>query len=212
MSVEAKLDKRSQRTRERLRQALVTLTLQGDYESMTIRELTQEAGVGYNTFFRHYTDKDDLRTDVLTELVVKMAPLFLPPGEMDAPLLNPTRLFEFVAEQADLTRVLLISGTEQFEKRVRQMILQGELLEFHRLFYAGGEHTAEQKLRLELSVTHLVSSMLTLVRWWLEQDMNLSPREMGRLTMNLIGEPLRIFIVELLGLEDPYEEESKPSL
>src|SRR5689334_4808121 len=56
----ARSDRRIVRTRNLLAQALVALTLEKNYDAVTIREITDRAEIGYATFFRHYPDKDAL--------------------------------------------------------------------------------------------------------------------------------------------------------
>ena len=62
-----KTDPRVRRTRRILREALVSLILEKDYASITIREITDRADVAYITFFRHYQGIDDLLMEVLDD-------------------------------------------------------------------------------------------------------------------------------------------------
>ena len=43
-----------------LRNALSQLLLQQNFESITIRELTEKAGINRGTFYLHYVDKYDM--------------------------------------------------------------------------------------------------------------------------------------------------------
>src|SRR5690606_29002804 len=74
----ARTDARVIRTRRRLRVALVALTLERGYEAVSIRELTDVAGVGYATFFRHSRDKAELLLDLLNELLAELMTLLEP--------------------------------------------------------------------------------------------------------------------------------------
>ena len=58
-------DRRVVRTRVSLKQALVKLSLDQGFDEVTIQEITEEANVGYRTFFRHYQDKETILNDVL---------------------------------------------------------------------------------------------------------------------------------------------------
>ncbi len=53
-------DRRVRRTQEALRQALVSLILEKDFESISVSEITERADVGRSTFYAHYADKEDL--------------------------------------------------------------------------------------------------------------------------------------------------------
>jgi hypothetical protein len=54
----------------------------------------------------------------------------------------------------------------------------------------------EPDIPLEICVNHMISSMITLVRWWLENDMCYSPEEMGRYAYRLIIRPVSELILQ----------------
>ena len=74
------IDRRVRRTRKSLEDALIALTLEKEYEEITIQEITERADVGYRTFFRHYADKDDLLRDVLESTTMELRELMSPPN------------------------------------------------------------------------------------------------------------------------------------
>ena len=55
--LQPKEDRRVTRTRKLLTEALISLSLEKGYEAVTIRDITDRAGVGYATFFRHIRRK-----------------------------------------------------------------------------------------------------------------------------------------------------------
>ncbi len=55
-----KNDRRSQRTRQLLSEALVQLIREKDYNTITVNDIIERANVGRSTFYAHYHDKDDL--------------------------------------------------------------------------------------------------------------------------------------------------------
>lgn len=57
---EGKADRRIQRTRHLLQDALVELILEKGYEAITIQDIINRANVGRTTFYEHFYDKDDL--------------------------------------------------------------------------------------------------------------------------------------------------------
>ena len=62
-----KLDPRVRRTLRLLREALISLMLEKDYASISIKEITERAEVAYITFFRHYESLDQLLMEVMDE-------------------------------------------------------------------------------------------------------------------------------------------------
>jgi AcrR family transcriptional regulator len=57
---EKRTDRRIQRTRGLLQEALVELILEKGYEAITIQDILDRANVGRSTFYEHFYDKDDL--------------------------------------------------------------------------------------------------------------------------------------------------------
>src|SRR5207237_7497279 len=55
-----KTDRRIQRTRDRLGDALVALIQERPFDTITVQQVLERAGVGRSTFYVHYRDKDDL--------------------------------------------------------------------------------------------------------------------------------------------------------
>ena len=55
-----KLDRRTARTRNLLGDALIELIQEKPFDSVTVQDVLDRAGVGRSTFYVHYKDKDDL--------------------------------------------------------------------------------------------------------------------------------------------------------
>jgi AcrR family transcriptional regulator len=64
-----KPDRRIQRTRQQLRQALLSLMLERGYDSLSVQDITDRANLGRATFYLHYQDKDDLLIECMESLV-----------------------------------------------------------------------------------------------------------------------------------------------
>lgn len=60
---EQKLDRRVQRTRNLLNNALMELIQEKGYDNVTIEDITERANLGRTTFYLHYQGKDDLLLD-----------------------------------------------------------------------------------------------------------------------------------------------------
>jgi AcrR family transcriptional regulator len=63
-----KNDPRVKRTRQYLKQAFIDLISVKDFESITIQEITNQAGVNRATFYSHFKDKYDLLDETIGEL------------------------------------------------------------------------------------------------------------------------------------------------
>jgi AcrR family transcriptional regulator len=177
-------DRRVKRTENLLAKALIALSLEKGYEAVTIRDLTERADVGYATFFRHYHDKDELLAEVvevvLDELLVRL------PSSPDADPAEVGRiLFQYVAEHAEVIRVLLVSnGPSSLLKNVIDTGTQSVL----------SQHVPLEDgiVPPEVAAHHLVMSTITLIQWWLDHDMPYSPERMGLMYQELIARPAAV--------------------
>ena len=188
-------DRRVRRTQKSLGDALIALALEKDYDEITIQEITDRADIGYRTFFRHYSDKDELLNDVLSTVKVEMRELmgpppfefFTDPNAQAADLLDSKILFEHVQENSDLYRVLLFSN-----RGLVQPLKDFAIQEFRANYGA----FLETDIPFDILTNHMISSMITLLRWWLNNDMCYSPEEMGEYAFRLIIQPIRNLILQ----------------
>jgi len=178
-----KIDRRIKRTQKLLQEALISLTLEKGYDAVTIREITERADVGYTTFFRHYPDKEALLAGVLILMKEEFQVAMTPDLIVSEPEKMGELLFEYVRENRDLCRVLLDStNTMALLRPVQEIGLQ----EAERMFGP----SADRQVMVDLAVEHLMTSLVMLIRWWLDHDLPYSPEKMGEITANLIIRPV----------------------
>ncbi|MCK9870845.1 TetR/AcrR family transcriptional regulator [Nocardiopsis dassonvillei] len=116
-------DPRVQRTRERLRTALLTLTAESPSGAVTVSTVARRAGVNRATVYQHYADLDALVADAMESAVAHVArcaalcPLDAPRDRAPRPLVE---LFGHVADSAVLYRRMLSDhGSARFTNRLR---------------------------------------------------------------------------------------------
>jgi AcrR family transcriptional regulator len=66
------LDRRSQRTRDALRDALVDLIAEQGWDDITVQDVCDHANIGRSTFYAHYTGKDALLVGGLEDLQAEL--------------------------------------------------------------------------------------------------------------------------------------------
>ena len=54
------MDRRIQRTRQLLHEALIELIQEKGYEAVTVQDILDRANLGRSTFYLHYRDKEEL--------------------------------------------------------------------------------------------------------------------------------------------------------
>src|SRR5213593_1902268 len=61
-------DRRVQRTRQLLQDALISMMIEQGYEATTVQDIIDRANVGRATFYAHFADKETLLTSRLEDL------------------------------------------------------------------------------------------------------------------------------------------------
>jgi len=120
-------DARIDRSRAALRTAILALLDRQRFEDLTIRAITARAGVGYATFFRHYSDKrallNDVAADAIGELIARAMPIAAADDSRGACLV----LCRYVHGRRRLWRALLNGGAaatvrDEFLRQARAML------------------------------------------------------------------------------------------
>jgi len=179
-----KVDPRVRRTRRLLRNALVSLMLEKDFASISIKEITERAEVAYITFFRHFESLDQLLMEILDEGLGELQAhieTLAKQSETSALETEGRLIFEYIGQKADLFRILFKSqSVTRIRKKVIQniaVIFQKSCLPLARL----GNPTATAILS-----NHIATSLLALIEWWLDNKMKPAPTQMGKVYKSLI--------------------------
>jgi len=178
------VDPRVRRTRRLLREALVSLLLEKDFASISIKEITERADVAYITFFRHYEGLDQLLLEVLDEglgeLLTRIETLA---KQSDTSNLETEGrlIFEYIGQKADLFRILFKS---QSVTRVRKKVLRNIAVIFQKS--CAPLTRSNNSVTVNILSNHIATSLLALIEWWLDNKMTPAPVEMGKVYKSLI--------------------------
>ena len=179
-----KVDPRVKRTRRLLRDALVSLILEKDFASISIKEITERAEVAYITFFRHFESLDQLLMEVLDEGLGELQDhieTLAKQSETSALETEGRLIFEYIQQKADLFRILFKS---QSVTRVRKKVVQNIAVIFQKsclpLARSGNQTTTA------ILSNHIATSLLALIEWWLDNSMQPASAQMGKVYKSLI--------------------------
>ncbi|ALJ18675.1 TetR/AcrR family transcriptional regulator [Microbacterium sp. No. 7] len=168
------MDPRVARTRRSLQLALLELARERPFESITVGDIAERAGVNRSSFYQHFSDKEVLLADAL-DAIIEEAGSHVPvaPDTLDAP---PAALFgylEHVDANAALYRMALGEhGSATVMKRLRERIgiLVRERVD------ATGPGTPFEGLPVDIVAAGIAGSALGVIRAWLDRDPRPSPR------------------------------------
>jgi AcrR family transcriptional regulator len=194
-----KLDPRVVRTRQMLRDALVSLIAEKGFDALTVQDIADRATLNRATFYLHYQDKHDLLVkslhDAIDELIADIGTLN-ENGQLvfEGPQRPIKRVFEHVAQHRRFYQVMMgAEGVPSFIAGVRDYIAE-ITQQWLKMLQPAPENSA---VPLDIVANSLSWSLLGVLLWWLEHDMPHSPEFMAEQFRLLITSDLR----QVLGLK-----------
>ena len=180
-----KLNRRIERTRQRLRETLFSLIVERGYEKVTVQDILDRAEVGRATFYEHFRSKEDLLgsgIEQLRALLLKEWKSASDSGTRPVERLGFTlALFRHVDSHRQLYKAIV--GRESgviVERKMRRMLadLVREDLKSRK---SAGQHTVS----IDLAVQYVVGALWSVLTWWMDYRVPLSPEEMNSIFRQL---------------------------
>ncbi|WP_066782186.1 TetR/AcrR family transcriptional regulator [Sphingomonas sp. CCH5-D11] len=152
-------DARVAKTREALRDALLSMLATERFETISAAALARRAGIGYATFFRRYADTRDLLAEVAGKFIDELAREVAPAVMLGEGRLAAARISAFTNERWSLCRALLVgAGDEMRKKLTAQALIAARAL----------DQMPEQGIPRELRLRVSIAACIELLSWWLE--------------------------------------------
>ncbi|MFI7061949.1 TetR/AcrR family transcriptional regulator [Kribbella sp. NPDC050124] len=173
---------RVRRTRKLLREALIELIDERDFERLTVGEITERAMVSRAAFYRNYRDKYELVEQIFDEAMDAVLGT-MAAGTADPPLDRWVAFFEHTAEYHRLYGALLgRRGSPWFANRMRATLagMVSEHLEVPDSARGSGRGATDA-----LVPTVLAAMFVQAITWWLDQGRPVPPRVIATQTAKL---------------------------
>lgn len=197
-----KIDRRVQRTRAQLRDALLALIVERGYDDLSIQDITDKADLRRATFYLHYKDKEELLLTVLSEsfdgLVRQMEPIHqsdVLAGKTHVEAFLVT--FKHAEANAKLYRVLLNSHCG--------IVVANRIREYLAALLLNTLKTVPQTYITtphEVLAQYIAGAELAMITWWLNHDMPYSAEQMAQMVQRLtLRGTLGVLDAAALGLD-----------
>ena len=181
-----RMDRRVQRTRQLLNEALMSLIAEKGYESITVQNIIDHANLGRSTFYSHYQDKEDLLLssidNVVRNLISGLEHSPMEDGEHHT-LLSTVPLFRHARVQDTLHKKMVGGrGIDILIKEIQKHLCRHFLAKIKLLLPEG----QTPSVPTPVTANYLAGALLTLLTWWLDNDMPHSPERMDEMFQQLV--------------------------
>jgi AcrR family transcriptional regulator len=197
--IKNKTDRRIQRTRQSLRNALLELIKEKSYDAISTEEITERANIGRATFYLHYKDKEDLLLDEFSEMadetvqVLSEIPFSAwlqtregsPTAEGKRPAPPLLIVFEHIYENSELYFILVKSERSgRIIERIRKISSEA-IVKYVETKAKTDPIPFRFKVPNEFFAAFFSGALLSTVDWWLEEGLHHTPREITYLFQDL---------------------------
>ena len=188
-----KVDHRVRLTKQIIRQNLVPLMKKYPVSRISIKMLCEQAGINRSTFYAHYTDVNDLLTQIQQEIIDEL--YILVSGEAFTKQNNLTiqaleQILSYAKTNAELFEVLLSENGDFAFQREIMTLAQHKIIE-----------TLKHLKQPEKSISdylqyYIVNGALSVIQKWLADGMKESITDMARLCSTLLYKGLSGFSID----------------
>jgi AcrR family transcriptional regulator len=176
-----KHDRRSQRTRQLIRSALLNLLFERGYDEITVQDILDRANIGRSTFYTHYFDKEDVLASIADEQL-ELLRQHLTEREGEQRIIPSLELFQHVQQNQQYFRAMLHGRARDALWDAAQSALSRTVE--HVLATSVAEQQASI-VPLSVASQYLAGAFLNLLKWWLEADIPYSPEQMDGMFQHL---------------------------
>ena len=164
------VDRRIQRTRVALREALMALMVERGWDAIDVQALCERANVGRSTFYLHYSSKEDLLKSnfagLREALVAQVASEATQPGQ----LAFLPGLLAHVHEASDVFRALVGRRSGHYvQDRFRELLIE--------LVKQGSPSSASRGWQSGAQAHFLGGALFEILVWWLGSNRPQKPKD-----------------------------------
>jgi AcrR family transcriptional regulator len=187
LSRTANIDRRAERTRSLLAQAMIDLGATQSIDAIEVGALAEAAGVGRSTFYGHYASKQDFLTRSFVEMIKRMERAEADADPARVSLVPSQRILEHVAEAGPFAE--RINKSAEFPRVLAAGEAQLRALAEANL---GRRFPKWSQERRRETAIYVAGGFVGLMRWWVESGLKQSPTQVQaafeRLTENALHE------------------------
>src|SRR5262249_2740727 len=187
-------DRRAQRTRNRLKGAMVELIKEKRFDDITVQNVIDRADVARGTFYSHYTGTEDLFDRQWREFNKFLAEKIEWDKAGQGSFVPVTFFFQHLQEAQPFYQGLVRS------RKVDAIFKSGMDYLSSNIERSLNEKTNAQRIAVPIPIlaNYLASNFFGLLKWWLDAGMPYTPEAMDKIFHELVNPTIR----SALGISD----------
>lgn len=177
------LDRRIQRTRSLLQDALLELILEKGYDAITVQNVIDRANVGRSTFYAHFQDKEDLLLSGFDRLRTQFEEHLMGQSvNKTSPWSFSLSMFQHAQSQRPLYKALAGRQAGNIGLAQLQTYLSVMLSDHLK------SQISKTKMYIppEILAHYIASSFTSMLTWWLDNDLPYSAEQMNNFYWQLV--------------------------
>lgn len=182
---EKKESRRTKRTRKLIEDALMSLMLEKRYDKITVQDIIDRADVGRSTFYVHFDGKEDLLTSDFEHIFASLSQQIDVDKGNKNEVFSTVELFKHIQAHHGLYKALVWGRGVELIFKQGHMVL-GKI--FEKKLISLLDDDAGTKVPIPVLSNHLAGSFLTLLKWWLDNNMPHTPEEMDQIYQYMVLE------------------------
>ncbi|WP_281165713.1 TetR/AcrR family transcriptional regulator [Liquorilactobacillus sicerae] len=185
-----KEDLRIFKTKRLIFRAFVDLIFEKDFASITVQDIADRAMINRSTFYSHFRDKQDVLEQVFPYVLLPLL------GSIENNIIESGNVIREKKIVEIVTKIFLQVKSEKkfylLVLRGRNMILMDTFKKFLRehfseIFSKLQVKNGDQIIPNDFIISYLVTTFMSTIYWWLENDCSLSAENMARIMIKLIS-------------------------
>lgn len=181
-------DRRIQKTRALLHQALGVIIREKPYDEIVVKEILDRANVGRSTFYMHFRDKDELLVSSIHEMLgdIHVNTSAASGRNVDSIVNFSLPVFEHIhlhrqngeAEIGGKARAVIHAHLEN--------VLADSIAENINQLFPGLRKKTIGPLPSKLVVQYIASTFVLVLNWWVENRSSLGPKQVNEVFRTLV--------------------------
>lgn len=176
-----KQDRRSQRTVSLVSSAMTDLLLEKRYDTITVQDILERAGISRTAFYAHYFDKADVLASLIEQQLETLSQ-HVSHQEAGKGFVPSLALFQHVQKHHQHFQAISRGHTGEYFWETTQMLLSRSI-EQHLLAEEAEIHSPA--VPVAGTAQYLAGGLLALLKWWLSAELSYSPEQMDEIFRQL---------------------------